>query len=321
VAVTDTRSTVGLDVGGTKIEAVLLDGAGAVRARHRRPTTGGPDAVTQGAAAAVRELLAEAGTDVASVAAVGLAVAGVVDTADGTVRTAVNLGIDAPVALGPGVSGLLGGVDVVVENDLNAAVLGARHLLAADGGPQVDDLAFLALGTGLAAGLLLDGRLRRGAHQGAGEIGHLTLIPGGLPCNCGQRGCLERYGSGSALDAAWPSRTGRPSPVEVFEAAAAGDTEAIAVRDTFVHAVAAAVRVLVLTCDIGTVVIGGGVSLLGEPLHEAVTAELRRQSERSAFLAVSRIADRVRMAPVGVPVGAVGAALLGRRGSRPEEGC
>jgi len=304
--------TVGLDVGGTKTAAVLLDDAGVVRASHRRPTIGGPEAVADCAALAVRELLAGAGIALTAVGGVGLALPGIVDPVAGTVRNAVNLGIEAPAPLAGQVRALLGGVDVHLENDLNAAVLGARHLLVAAGEPPVDDLAFLALGTGLAAGLLLDGRLRRGAHSGAGEIGHLTLVPDGLPCKCGQRGCLEQYGSGSALDTAWPSRTGRPSPVEVFEAAAAGDGQAVAVRDTFVRAVAAAVRVLVLTCDIGTVVIGGGVSELGAPLFDAVVAELRRQEAASAFLAGVDIAGRIRLAPAGVPVGAVGAALVAR---------
>jgi predicted NBD/HSP70 family sugar kinase len=193
-------------------------------------------------------------------------------------------------------------------------VLGARHLLAASGEPPVDVLAFLALGTGVAAGLLLDGRLRRGAHRGAGEIGHLLLVPGGLPCPCGQHGCLERYGSGAALDAAGPSRTGRPSPVEVFEAAAAGDPAALAVRDTFVRAVVAALRVLVLTCDVGTIVVGGGVSALGAPLLDALVAELDRQAAGSSFLTGANIPARLRLAPVGVPVGAVGAALVARDG-------
>ncbi len=303
--------TVGLDVGGTKTHAVLLDGAGAVRFERRAATQTGPAGVTEGSVRATKELLAEAGVDPDDVAGVGLALPGVVDPVAGTCRNAVNLAIDGSLALGPLVSAGLGGIDVRLENDLNAAVLGARHLLTLSGEPPLDDLAFLALGTGMAAGLLLDGRLRRGPHRGAGEVGHLTFIADGVPCACGQRGCLERYGSGSALDAAWPSRTGRPSPVELFEAADAGDPAAVGVRDQFLRAVAAAVRVLVLTCDVGTVVIGGGVSGLGQPLLDAVVGELRRQAATSSFLAGLAIPERVRLAPAGVP-GAVGAALVGR---------
>lgn len=309
--------TVGLDVGGTKTHALLLDAGGAVRADLRVATEPGAAAVVDVAVRAVKEALA--GVGLADVAGVGLALPGVVDPATGTVRSAVNLGIDEPFPLAALVSDGLGGVPVSLENDLNAAVLGARHLLAAAGEGQVDDLAFLALGTGVAAGLLLDGRLRRGAHRGAGEIGHLTLVPDGVPCNCGQRGCLERYGSGSALDAAWPSRTGRPSPVELFEAADAGDPAALAVREQFVQAVVAALRVLVLACDIGTIVVGGGVAQLGAPLLEAIVAELDRQAAGSSFLAGLDIPARLRLAPAGVPVGAVGAALVARgRGSEQE---
>lgn len=312
MSTTSTPWTVGLDIGGTKTHALLLDGDGRVRSDRRTPTKPGPDGVVVSALGAVDELLADNGQ--VTLGGVGLALPGIVDPAVGTCRSAVNLAIDEPIALADLVSRGLGGVPVRLENDLNAAVLGARHLLAAGGEPPVDDLAFLALGTGVAAGMLLDGRLRRGAHRGAGEIGHLTLVPGGSPCNCGQRGCLERYGSGSALDIAWPSRTGRPSPVEVFEAADAGDTAALAVRARFVEAVVAALRILVLTCDIGTIVIGGGVSQLGQPLLDAVVAELDRQAAGSSFLAAANIAARVRLAPAGVPVGALGAALLARDG-------
>jgi predicted NBD/HSP70 family sugar kinase len=189
--------------------------------------------------------------------------------------------------------------------------LGAAHLLP-DPAP---DLAFLALGTGLAAGLVLDGRLRRGASGVAGEIGHLVHVPGGLPCPCGQRGCLEQYASGGALSAAWPGPGDRPAPVALFEAADSGDAGAVAVRDRFAGAVAAAVRVLLLTTDVAHVVVGGGVSELGDPLLRVVRARLDDEARDSAFLAAMHMAERVTLAPRGVPVGAVGAALVGRKES------
>jgi predicted NBD/HSP70 family sugar kinase len=216
---------------------------------------------------------------------------------------------------------------VTVENDLSVAALGAAHLLGTepgidartDAGADADagtagrpvDLAFLALGTGVAAGLVLDGRLRRGAGGAAGEIGHVPVDPSGPACACGQRGCLELYASGRAVDALWPSRAGRPAPVELFEAAAAGDPAAVAARATYASAVAAAVRMLVLTVDVRHVVLGGGVAQLGDPLLEAVRAALA--AETSPFLASLRLPERVRLAPGRVPVGAVGAAVVGRQ--------
>ncbi len=176
--------------------------------------------------------------------------------------------------------------------------------------PTGADLAYLALGTGVAAGLVLDGMVRRGASGAAGEIGHIPLVPDGLACPCGQRGCLEQYASGSALDAAWPSRTGRPSPVELFEAAAEGDPAALRLRDAFIGAVASAVRILVLTCDVRQVVLGGGVSALGAPLLAAVRSALTEQAASSPFLRAMGLAERVVLAPADLPLAAVGAALL-----------
>ncbi|MDC7122119.1 ROK family protein, partial [Cellulomonas fimi] len=272
----------------------------------------GLDGVVAGAVAAVEELAGLAGVAVGDLVGVGLGLPGVVDVAAGTVEHAVNLGIDQRVALAALVADRLRPVPVRLENDLNAAVVGAARFVEPHADGAQHDLAFLALGTGLAAGLLLDGRLRRGSQGAAGEIGHLTFVPDGLPCKCGQTGCLEQYASGSALDAAWPSRTGAPAPAEVFAAAAAGDPEAVALRDQFAAAVAAGVRVLVLTCDVRHVVIGGGVSAVGAPLLDAVRGVLDAAAGTSPFLASMRLADRVTLAPEGVPVGAVGAALVGR---------
>jgi glucokinase len=307
--------TVGLDVGGTKTLGVLVRPDGTVAGEPLRvPTVRGADAVVATVAEAVRRLAAEgAPGGVAGLTGVGIGLPGVVEPASGRVEHAVNLGIAHGVPLADRVSAALGGVPVQVENDLNAAALGAARLLP----EPAPDLAFLALGTGLAAGLVLDGRLRRGARGGAGEIGHLVHVADGLPCPCGQRGCLEQYASGTALDTAWPPAPGddRPAPVALFAAADAGDPAAVAVRDGFAHAVAAAVRVLVLTTDVAHVVIGGGVSELGEPLLRVVRGELDRAARTSQFVAAMQMAERVTLAPHGVPVGALGAALAGRRES------
>jgi predicted NBD/HSP70 family sugar kinase len=294
---------VGLDVGGTKVLGVLLDGD-VVRHRVRLPTRPGADGVVGTAEDAVHELYAAAGA--ISVDAVGMGLPGVVDPRTGTVSYAVNLGIDlSEVPVGRLLSDRLG-VPVTVENDLNCAALGASDALG------LPDMAFLALGTGVAAGLVLDGRLRRGRTGAAGEVGHLPYRPDGAPCACGQRGCLELYASGSALDAAWPGPAGTPAPERLVAAAAAGDSSAAAVLATFADAVATAVRVLVLTCDVADVVLGGGVAQLGRPLLDAVAGAVVRQTSGSAFLRSLGIADRLRLAPAGVPLGAIGAALATR---------
>lgn len=305
--------SVGLDIGGTKVLGVLLastpGAAPVVHGSVRVPTRRGHAGVVASAAEAVEALCAQAGLTVDDLTGVGAGVPGVVEPLTGAVSHAVNLGIDGTdVPLGELLRERLGGVPVGVENDLNAAALGAAELLGLGG-----DLAYLALGTGVAAGLLLDGRLRRGHLGAAGEIGHVPYVVDGPACPCGQRGCLELYASGSAIDAAWPSRTGRPAPAEVFEAAAAGDREALAVQGRFVDAVAAAVRMLVLTCDVEHVVLGGGVAEVGAPLLEEVAAAVRRQAEGSAFLRSLHVAERLSLVPRELQVAAVGAALAARR--------
>lgn len=306
--------TVGVDVGGTKVQGVLVDDDGTVLAERHARTVTGPAGVAGGTVALVQQLLADRGLAVTDVAGVGIGLPGVVDPQTGTAAHAVNLGLESPVPLAQLVADGLGdAVHVRVENDLNVAVVGAAHVLGRTAaGPDLRDVAYVALGTGVAAGLLLDGTLRRGSHRVAGEIGHLTFVPDGRPCKCGQLGCLEQYASGSAIEAAWPSRHGRPAPAELFEAAAAGDPAAVALRDEVAAGIAAAVRLLVLTCDVDLVVLGGGVSRVGPPLLAAVAATLDRQAAASPFLASLALADRVRLAPADVPVGALGAALVAR---------
>ncbi len=305
----------GIDVGGTKVLGVLVDGdpgAEVVVARVRAASRRGPDGVVASVADAVGELCAQVGADPLSLVAVGVGVPGVVDPDAGTVTHAVNLGLDAPVDLARLVSDRLGGVRVRVENDLNTAALGAAALLHL----EQRDLAFLAIGTGLAAGLLLDGRLRRGSSRAAGEIGHVPYRLDGPVCACGQLGCLEVYASGRTLELAWQRRPGsaladdgRPAPALVAAAAAAGEPWAVEAFATFVDAVAAAVRVLVLTCDVAHVVLGGGVAGLGDALLTPVVAALGAQAEHSPFLASLDIGRRVQIVPPGTDPAAVGAAL------------
>ena len=149
------------------------------------------------------------------------------------------------------------------------------------------DLAYLSLGTGLAAGLLLDGRLRRGHHGAAGEIGHIPVDPSGSWCTCGQLGCLETTASGSALAAAWPlrRRPARAGPVRRGRMPAT--RRAIAARDRFAGAGRRAVRLSGLTVNVECVVLGGGVAQLGEPLRDVVADALREQAAASPFLAVA----------------------------------
>lgn len=301
-----TAAGIGLDIGATKTLGVLTDEVGQVQAEVQIPTRPGADGVLGTAVEVVTELRART---TAQLWPVGIGVPGLVDVDLGAVRHAVNLDLDGTsLPLAAELEQRLG-LPVLVENDVNAASIGATSLLA----PGVRrDLAYISLGTGFAAGLVLDGHLRRGAHGAAGEIGHIPVDPNGLLCACGLRGCLETVASGSALAAAWPGTDGVPPAARVFASAGEGDPQAIEVRDRFAAAVAAGVRLLCLTVDVEVVVIGGGVAQVGEPLRSAVAGALRAQADSSGFLGSLQLAERLRLVPADYPVAAIGAALLGR---------
>ena len=294
---------VGLDIGATKILGAVIDADGGVIAQTRQDTRPGPDGVLD-AATSVLDLLATA-LDGVLPSHIGIGIPGIVDRDRGTVAHAVNLGLGGEWFPLAGRLADRTGATVVVENDLNAATWGAHVLSGAD------DLAYLALGTGLAAGFVLSGKLRRGVHGAAGEIGHVPVDPAGPLCSCGQRGCLELRASGSALSAAWPAQGDVPPAEALFAAAAAGNPQAVAARDRFAAGVADAIRMLSLAVDPAAIIIGGGVAHVGEPLLAAVTAALRSQAAVSPFLAALGLADRLRRLPGQLPVGAIGAALIG----------
>jgi predicted NBD/HSP70 family sugar kinase len=171
-------------------------------------------------------------------------------------------------------------------------------------------MAYLNLGTGIAAGIVADGELWRGARGTAGEVGHISIDPNGPLCRCGQHGCIEALAGGGAIAERW----GRPGalPVrDVFDAADAGDPLARDLRIGLARGVAAAVRVLVLTADVDVVVLGGGVTALGPRLMADVSDELAASAETSPFMRSLHLEGRVELLPSGSPAAALGAALIG----------
>jgi glucokinase len=295
----------GLDIGGSKIFAAAVDPRGRVVETLRTPTTTGPAGVVEGATQAVLTLAERVGgTD--ALTGVGVGFPGLVDAVSGDAMHAVNLDITSRLPLAERLRERLG-LPVAVENDVNAAALGTAAAL----GLGRAGVGYLSIGTGLGAGLVIDGNLHRGSRAAAGEIGHIPVDPAGPVCNCGQRGCLEMVASGTAIAALWPHAEGGGPAAHLFAAAAAGNAEAIAVRDRVAGHIAEAVRVLVLTVDLDAVVLGGGVAEgVGAPLADAVRDALRRQAEVSAFIRALDLAGRVRITPPGIPVAAIGAALL-----------
>ncbi|MCU1404000.1 MAG: hypothetical protein JWQ43_303 [Glaciihabitans sp.] len=305
---------VGLDVGGTKIHGVLLGPGNTALAEHRAVTVPGVSGLVAQMGSVIDEMLASRSLQRWDIAAIGIGVPGLVDVADGVVVEAVNMGFSdsrVPLArlLGEGFPGAV----VTVDNDVNAAAVGARALLY----PTVSELALLSIGTGLAAGVIANGQLLHGAAGAAGEIGHIAVHTDGLSCGCGQRGCLETVCSGAALSRAWGARPGADAAAEIFAAAESGDSRAVGIRDTFVDATVTALTLLALTTDPAVIVIGGGVASLGELLLDPVRDRLRRAAATSSLLAGLAIADKLTVLPAEVPVAAIGAALVSPSNARP----
>ena len=294
---------VGLDVGGTKIDAVAVSPSGDILGRLRRPTGWGDDAVVESIVLAVSALADETGFAVSDIGSVGIGIPGLVDADTGRVLHAVNLGVES-LDLAVRAQRALG-VPFRVENDVKAAALGAAVLRGVTG-----SMAYLNLGTGVAAGIVMDGRIWRGARGTAGEVGHISVDPNGRLCGCGQRGCVETFCGGGALSRAW----GRPGalPVkDIFDAADAGDETALALQADLYHGAAAAVRVLVLSADVETVIIGGGLTALGERLELGIRNSLRADAETSPFMRSLHLEERIELLASGSPAAAFGAALVG----------
>ena len=294
----------GLDIGGTKTDAVAVDSAGEIVARVRLATGWGADAVVRTVLEAVRLLGDEVDEAIDSV---GIGIPGQVEPGTSRVVHAVNLGVEE-LDLAAAVEPTLG-APVRVENDVNAAAFGAFALRSV-GAHGSRSMAYLNLGTGIAAGIVADGELWRGARGTAGEVGHISIDPNGPLCRCGQHGCIEALAGGGAIAERW----GRPGalPVrDVFDAADRGDLLARELRVGLARGVAAAVRVLVLTADVDVVVLGGGVTALGPRLMADVSDELAASAAASPFMRSLHLEGRVELLPAGSPAAALGAALIG----------
>ncbi|GAB3464011.1 ROK family protein [Actinophytocola sediminis] len=306
--------TIGVDIGGTSVRAGVVDRYGTVLDTARAPTPTSEAALEAAIVAAVGGLAARH-----RVSAVGLAVAGFVATDRRSVMFAPHLAWrDAPVA--DRISERLG-LPVVLEHDANAAVF-AEHRFGAARGAGVALL--VAVGTGIGGGLLLDGKVFRGAYGVAPELGHLSLVPGGRPCPCGKTGCWERYCSGTALATTAVELLARhPGRSTVLDREVAGDKRAVTGRkvaaaakdgDPLAQRAMAELATwlgegLALVADIydpEIVVIAGGVS-------ESATLFLddaREHYKRRVTGAGYRPLARIRTAQLGDDAALVGAATL-----------
>jgi glucokinase len=304
---------IGVDLGGTKIFAVLAKGDEvAAEAKRKTPTQGGPLAVVDAIVEVIAELGGTGGID-----AVGVGAPGAVDVATGYVRQAPNLpGWHDPFGLGEALSDALDGITVAVDNDVNVGTLAEFRQGAGKG---ATDMLGVFCGTGVGGGLVLDGEIRRGPNGFAGELGHTIVHRDGRRCGCGGRGHLEAYAGRAAMEkrARELEAQGRDTALVelapskrmtsgVFaKALAASDGLAIELLDEAVAALGLAVASTVTLLDLELVVIGGG---LADRLGPTFVGRIEQAARSQLFSESSTL--RVVPAELGDQGGAIGAALL-----------
>jgi glucokinase len=309
--------TIGVDVGGTKVAAGVVDEQGSVLATALRET---PSDDPKGTEDVIVELVGELAAS-HDVEAVGVGAAGFVDAQRSTVLFAPNLAWrDEP--LRAGIEGRCS-LPVVIENDANAAAWAEARFGAGRG---EDHVVVLTVGTGIGGGIVLGGRLLRGRFGVAGEIGHINVVPDGRRCGCGLEGCWEQYASGRALvqeaqDLAEASPAmaldmlrlagGEPKAITglmVTQAAQEGDVAALRCFDVIGTWLGRGMAQLAAVLDPGLFVLGGGVSAAGERLRgPAGRALLQHLTARG-----HRPHAELRVAELGPEAGIVGAGDLAR---------
>lgn len=318
---TSQRAFLGIDLGGTDIKSVVLTGDGRVLERRSISTRGreGRDAVMDRLVSLVDWARDAAGGS--DLGAVGVAIPGVLDIETGRVELMTNLtrdwnGFPMRDELQARIEG-----PVSLANDVRAATLGEHRWGA---GKPYSDFICLAIGTGIGGGLVLGGELFMGSRGAAGEIGHMTVLPDGRKCNCGNHGCLETVASGPALtraarkaieegdeDLAALCGSIEPAPHQIALAAQRGSETARRIFEGAGRMTGMALGSLICALNPQAVVIGGGVAKAGELLLDPIRLEIAR---RTTVFSPSRGGVDVLQSPLGGDAGAIGAAAWAIRG-------
>ncbi len=313
----------GIDLGGTKIEAIVVDTRNNVLGASRRPTPtkGGPEDVATQMIEATREACQAAGLESSALRGVGIGSPGVVDDATGTVSTARNLpGWEGSYELGNTLSTALG-TPVFVGNDVQVATDAEFHLGA---GKPYNSVLGVFWGTGVGGGLILNKKpwLGRG---GAGEIGHMVVVTGGRKCTCGRRGCMEAYAGRMAMELRARKEVEKGRHTDLFHlmeergrtrltsaiwahALERKDKLATELIDEAIEALGAGVASAQNLLDVEAVIIGGGLGVrFGEPFVKRISKAMQ------PHLFHDENPPAVMVASLGDLGGALGAALLARR--------
>ncbi len=306
---------IGVDLGGTKIAAGIIDENCALLARSETPTRAalGPETVVADMAECIKQALAKLGKDFSHCAGIGIGSPGLCDVANGSVRNAHNLGwYGVPVC---DMLSALTGLPVKVDNDANCAALGEVAAGAAKGS---DSALMVTLGTGVGGGIIIGGKIYSGWQSLGGEIGHMCIQMDGESCSCGQKGCWEAYAASSALvrqaekaaaehpESLLASDAGSLNGKKIFAAVNAGDEVARAVVESYCAYVGVGLVNLVNAIYPETIIIGGGISAVGE----TILGPIREYIANNFFASKRELMPAVKAAQLGNDAGIIGAAAL-----------
>ena len=285
---------IGVDVGGTNLRLALVGRDGTVLGRLSEATGGvsGCAPFLARLVAALERLKAEAEAGGRRVAAAGVGIPGLV-SGGGTILSSVSFSALEGVNLARELSGGTG-LPVLVQNDANACAVGEQRFGA---GRRYRSWLMVTIGTGVGAGLVLDGKLWTGAEGVAGEFGHVTVDPDGRPCGCGNRGCLEQYASATAI------ATGKGGSAAVARRAMLGDADALARFEAAGRCLGLAAAGVLNLLNLEAIVLGGG----GAESFELLAPPMRREIA-ARTLAVTAGGGRIEKGALGVDAGVVGAA-------------
>lgn len=305
---------IGIDLGGTKLAGAVVDASGNILARTQIPTrTLNEVTLVSGIAKLALELRASAPRAVR----IGLAAAGLVDPRAGVIVTSPNLP-----TRNIGISSMISartGLDVVLDNDANAAAFAEARVGAGVGARSV---IAVTVGTGVGGGIVVDGNVMRGARGFAGEVGHIVIDRGGPPCACGANGCVEAFASGTAIARAARNRIEEPDAAALRQARDGGESigaelvarlagEGDGFSRSLLHEAGASLGIALVSLanllDPDRIVIGGGA---GSGLFETLIAPAREVLARDILGSGQRPVPDVVRAMLGADAGVVGAAML-----------
>ena len=287
------KTVIGIDVGGTNLRGALVSEDGKITKRMK--VASGAD---HGIETVIDNLvnLISGISEGEDVSAVGFGIPGIIDFSDGIITQAPNISNVNNYPIRLNLRSRIGAeIGVIVENDANCAAVGEWWMGA---GKNVESLVMITLGTGVGGGIILDGKLWRGADGFGGEVGHMTIYPGGPRCNCGNYGCLEVYSSATGIRrmvretlADTNSRTSLRDlvkeedpgriPEVVMKAAEDGDEAALRIWEQFGTALGIGMASLVNILNVEMIVLGGGVSLAWDLFIDRAVDELKKRALRA----------------------------------------